>query len=114
MMTINKWIPPTPSSMNVALFDVSQGVSRSASGCAVMDRTGVKRRLELSWAYMSGWNLQLLLERVVGFFDVVYPDPQTGTDRSMTCYCSEKTTGILRMQDGNPVWTDVKMTWTER
>ena len=114
MLTVNGWTAPAPSGMHAALFDVSQNISRSASGCAVIDRTAAKRRLELTWAHMTGTDLAALLEQLSGFFEVVYPDPQTGTARSMTCYCSEKTTGIMRMQDGNPVWTDVKMTWTER
>ena len=114
MLIVNGWEAPAPSAMNVALANVSQNISRSASGNAVMDRSAVKRRLELNWAHISGENLAALLGHTGGFFDAVYPDPLTGQMRSMRCCCSEKTTGILRMQDGSPVWTDVKMTWTER
>ena len=93
---------------------MSQNISRSASGRAVLDRTAVKRRLELTWAYLSGEDLAALLDAAGGFFEVCYPDPQTGQARTMQCCCSEKATGILRMRDGAPVWTDVKMTWMER
>lgn len=114
MLTVNGSAIPAPSRMSVAVFDVSSGVSRTASGGAVIDRTAVKRRLELSWAHIDGNALSVLLGQLGGFFDVAYPDPQSGNMRSMQCYCSEKIAGILRMSDAGPVWTDVKMIWTER
>lgn len=114
MLTVNGSAIPAPSKLSVAVFDVSGGVSRSASGGAVIDRTAVKRRLEISWAHMAGDALSMLLGQMGGFFDVAYPDPQSGNMRTMQCYCSERIAGILRMGDAGPVWTDVKMTWTER
>ena len=48
------------------------------------------------------------------FFTAAYPDPQTGGIRAMICYCGDRATGILRMENGKPVWTDVEMNWIER
>lgn len=114
MLTVNGQAVPSPSQMKVAVFEALGGVNRNAAGNAVMDLSAVKRRLELGWAHMSGEALAALLTAMNGFFEAVYPDPQTGEMRSMTCYCGERTSGVLRMQDGVPLWTDVKMTWTER
>lgn len=114
ILNINGWDVPAPTVMNVSLFHAHENTGRSASGSAVIDRSALKRRLELRWAHLSGENLAALLGKISGFFDVVYPDPLDGQQRSMQCCCSESAGGILRIQDGKPVWTDVKMTWTER
>ena len=114
MLTVNGQAVPPPSRLTAAVFDAAGGVSRHAAGNAGRDVSALKRRLELSWAYMAGGDLAALLAAMNGFFEVVYPEPQTGDARSMTCYCGERTSGVLRMQNGVPLWTDVKMTWTER
>lgn len=114
MLIVNGVNMPAPSGMSAVLTDVGANIIRSASGKAVMDRRVAKRRLDLTWAHLSGAELALLLQETQGFFTVRYPDPMAGTERTMQCCCGEKTTGVLRMQDGAPVWTDVKMSWTER
>lgn len=114
MLMVNGTAVPAPSGMQVAVFDVSSGEVRNAAGNAVIDRTAVKRRLELRWAHIGGDALAALLNEIGGLFEAVYPDPMTGQARAMQCYCSERIAGILRMGDAGPVWTDVKMTWTER
>ena len=64
--------------------------------------------------HISGADLAALLGEIGGLFEAAYPDPVSGQERSMQCYCSERIAGILRMAQGVPVWTDVKMSWTER
>lgn len=116
ILKINGVDMPSPSVMKVNLFDVSSAAERNACGEAVIDRVGTKRRLEIKWAYLSAQDMQRLLAAVGGdtFFEAVYPDPMAGDMRSMTCYCGDRSTGILRMQNGAPVWTDIEMNWIER
>ena len=115
VLKVNGAAVPAPSEMKIAVFDVGSGVSRSASGLAVFDRTGVKRRLELKWNHMDSAALCALLEACgSGFFHVEYPDPQLGGARGMDCCCGDRVTGILRMVNGAPLWKNVEMTWTER
>lgn len=116
MLKVNGADMPPPSAMKVTIFDVSSAVERNASGNAVVDRVAVKRRLDLKWAHLGADNLQLLLQAIGGngFFTASYPDPQTGSARTMECYCGDRATGVLRMVDGVPLWTNVEMTWTER
>lgn len=114
MLMVNKMAISAPTGLKVTVFDVGAEVSRNAAGNAVMDICAEKRKLDLQWAHMDGAALSALLEAMNGFFEVDYPDPLSGGQRTMFCYCSERTVGILRMVDGEPVWTDVKMVWTER
>lgn len=115
MLKINGSAAPSPSAMQLAIEDVSPAVERSAAGDAVRDFAGTKRRLKLRWAHLTGAQLSALLGAVDGaFFDVDFPDPQTGGTARMRCWCAARSMGVLRMQGGAPVWTDVEMEWMER
>lgn len=115
MLLVNGAAVPAPSAMKIALFDVSSAQERNAAGALVMDRVAVKRRIDLSWARLEGDAFRVLLAAVGnGFFQVSCPDPQTGEMCSMTCCCSERTADILRMENGEAIWTNVEMSWTEK
>lgn len=115
MLEINGVEVPAPSSMKLTLFDVGSTQTRNAAGGVVVDRLGVKRRLDLKWNYLDAADLETLMEQMGTdiFFSVLYPDAQDGM-RQMECYCSEKSAGVLRMRNGVPEWIDVQMCWTER
>ena len=116
VLRVNGVDMPAPSTMKINIFDVSASADRSASGIAVIDRVGTKRKLEMTWAHLTPAQLSALLTAVGEklFFTAEYPDPQTGGMRSMNCYCGDRATGILRMDGNSPVWTDVEMNWIER
>ena len=115
-LLVNQTAVPSPSEMTVEIFDVSGGVERSAGGSALIDRVAVKRRLELTWAHLSGVELRGLLSAVgaAPFFEATYPDPQTGAARTMTCYAEERAAAVQRVTNGVPVWQGLKMRWIER
>ena len=115
VLTINGAEAPSPSTLKVSIFEVGSSQTRSASVRLVVDRVAVKRRLTLAWAHLSPKELGELLGAVGGaFFSVAYPDPETMTQRTMTCRCGESSAGILQIRDGKPVWTDVQMEWIEQ
>ena len=82
----------TPSKFSVNVYDVSSEASRNAMGEIMIDRVGVKRKLEMEWPALSNDAVAMLLSVVTDiFFTVTYPDPITGTDRTITCYCGDRT-----------------------
>lgn len=115
MLKINGTNAPSPSALSVAIEDVSSPVERSASGDAVRDYTGTRRRLKLRWAHLTGAQLAALLAAVdAAFFDATFPDPVTNAAATARCWCASRSMGVRRMQNGAPVWTDVEMEWIER
>ena len=115
MIWINDNLIPTPSSLRVTLEEIGPAAERSASGAAVMDFVGARRTLKLGWAHLGGAALQALLAAVDGqFFEVRYPDPADGAVREMECWCAARSMGVLRMENGAPVWTNIEMEWKER
>ncbi len=116
MLLVNNRAVRAPSSLNLTIEDVGAGVSRSASGQALCDRVGIKRRLSLAWAHMSMKELAELLADThdTAFFTVRYPDALAGGMREMQCYCESRTLGLMRMAGDEPLWTNVEMEWAEK
>lgn len=114
MITVGGEGIPSPSEMKVTLEALGTGELRAASGRMVIDRMGRKRRLHLKWAYLTQDELAAMLGRMgEGFFSASYPDPLTGTMRTMRCYSPEPTAGVFRVEGGKAAWKDVEMEWAE-
>ena len=113
---MNQRAVPSPSALEVSVFDVNGTVERNARGDTVIDRVATKRRLDLEWAHLSGGDMAALLAAVgeEGFFEAAYPDPETGKTRTMTCYAEERSAAVLRVENSAPVWHGLKMRWVER
>ena len=115
MLKVNGVKVASPSELRVRIFDVGAEPERTANGGLTADRVAVKRALSLRWAALSTTQMGALLGAVgEPFFSVTYFDPTTGADRTMDCRSGEKSAGVLIMRDGEPVWSDVEMEWTEK
>ena len=114
VLTVNGAAVKSPSELKVSVFEVGSGELRSASGALVKDVVAKKRRLSLRWAHLAPSELGALLRQVGGAqFSAVYPDPEDGLRTAQFC-CGEASAGVLRVDGGSPVWTDVQMEWIER
>lgn len=118
MMQINGTAVKSPSEMLITITDAATRVDRNAAGLAVIDRTGRKRRLEITWAYLTNAELNTILTNagVSGvFFTVQYYDPETGAARTGTFYAAQQTMGMQRYSGTSAVgWEDVKLDLMER
>lgn len=115
MLKINGTAAPTPSALRVTIEDISAQTERNAAGNTVMDFTGVRRQLKLKWAHLTVAQLQAILLVVnSGFFEITYPDPMDGADKSIECYCANRSMGVMHMREGIPMWTEIEMEWIER
>ena len=115
VLTVNGAEIPTPSELQVSIFEIGSGEMRTISGNLVSDRVAVKRKLSLRWAHLTPVELGSLLGKISdAFFEVTYPDPMDAADRAITCRCGESTAGVLQIRAGQPVWVDVRMEWIER
>ncbi|MBQ7455203.1 MAG: hypothetical protein IJS53_02060 [Clostridia bacterium] len=115
LLTINNADMPAPSSLTVRLEDGDASVRRALDGTACVRRTGVRRALTCQWSFLSGSDLSTLLTACTGSaaLTVAYPDPATGERRSMSAVCSERSVGMLRQSQSGPVWTQVRLSFTE-
>lgn len=115
MITVNGTTIKTPSKLSVGIYDVSKNADRNASGDILIDRVAVKRKLEMEWGALTNAQISTLLSAITAvFFTVVYPDPQTGTDKSITCYVGDRAAPMYREISGVPLWEGLKMNFIEK
>lgn len=116
MIRINGVEMPSPTVFGVGISDISSEDSkRNANGDMLIDRVATKRKIELSWDFISFEDMSKLLKLVKDvFFEVTYPDPQEGHIIAKTFYVGDRNTYVAVMKDGKPVWKDVKFNLIER
>lgn len=114
MISINGVTIPAPTNYNVGIQDISKA-ERNARGTMIMEIIATKRKIDMTWMHLSKTQYQQLLDLVSNtFFDVRYPDPQTGTSRTGTFYVGDRTLGGLDYIDGVMHWRDCKFSVIER
>lgn len=115
MITINGTAISTPSQFSVSIEDVSKA-DRNANATIIIERIATKRKLELSYNYLSNSALSTLLSAISTdvFFTVVYPDPWTGANRSGTFYVGSRSAGSMDYIDSTIRWKDIKFNFIEQ
>jgi hypothetical protein len=114
MIKINGVEIPTPSDYQVDIMDLSKA-ERNARGTMIIERITTKRKLELTWKYLSKEDLSNLLSKLTSvFFTVTYIDPQTGGTISGTFYVGDRSAGAMDYIKGNIRWKDIKFSLIER
>lgn len=105
---------PTPSSYDVGILDISKA-ERNASGYMIIERIATKRKLTISYAWLTSANLSKVLQAVSGAsFSVNYLDPQVGGFRSAEFYSGDRNLGMVSFIGGAPVYKDIKFELIER
>jgi hypothetical protein len=114
MIEINGVEIPSPSEFNIGIQDISKS-ERNASGTMIMEIITTKRKLELSYKYLTKDQLASLLSAInSAFFTVTYTDPEDNAEKTITCYKGDRTCGVLDFQNSIPRYKDVKVNFIER
>jgi len=114
MIKVNGVELPTPSTYIVGIQDISKA-QRNARGTMIIERIATKRKIELSWTYLSKEQLSIVLNLVSPvFFEVEYIDPQENRRKTGTFYCGDRSVGALDYRNGNIRWKDIKFNLIER
>jgi len=106
-----------PTTFNVTVADLDNGETsgRTADGRMYRDRIAVKRKLEMSFGMLKWEELSAILQLVKDeFFEVYYPDTESGQYETRTFYCGDRTAGIAVLQDNVYYWNGLKLTLVER
>lgn len=114
MIKINSVTIPTPSDYTVGIMDISKA-ERNATGEMIIERIATKRKLDLSWKYISQDDLSDLLNKITAvFFTVEYPDPQTGVLKTGTFYVGDRSAAAIDYRSGVMRWKDIKFNFIEK
>jgi hypothetical protein len=105
---------PTPSDFQVGIMDISKA-ERNAIGYMIIERIATKRKLSISYAYLTSQQMTQVLQAVSGTsYPVNYLDPQTGSFRTATFYCGDRNMGMISYVNGVPYYKDIKFDLIER
>lgn len=114
MIKINTVTIKTPQRCTIGIEEVSK-IERNANGDALIDRMAVKRKIEMKWGALSNSDCSTILTAVSNvFFQVDYPDPESGTEETIVCYASKKTAPMLKYDNSTPYWEELSLTLMER
>ena len=115
MLKINGVAVAAPKVFKVDISDIDGETNRNAKGDMIRDRVATKRKLNCEWAPLTMVQISTLLKAVKGvFFTVEYPDPMEGSFITKTFYVGDRTTPMLYMKDGGPMWEGLSMNFIER
>ena len=115
MIKINGMTLRSPKSLQANIYDVSKTADRNAEGTMMIDIVASKRKLEIEWGPLTPAQSSAILTAVQSkFFSVTYPDPETGADKTITCYKGDRTSPIMRYTAGVPLWSGLKMSLIEQ
>ena len=91
---------PTPSEFQVGYMDVSKA-ERNANGTMIIERVATKRKLFITYAYISENDASLILKQIAPTtYTVVYMDPQTRSMKSGSFYCGDRNLGMIDYING--------------
>ena len=114
MIKVNGVVISTPSDFSIGIMDITKA-DRNANGTMIIERIATKRKLELSYKYLSQSDLSTLLTAISGtFFTVEYPDPQTGALATKTFYVGDRNAGSIDYRSGVMRYKDIKFNFVEQ
>lgn len=106
---------PSPTDMQVGINDIVKA-DRNTNGTMIAERVATKRKLEISYKYLSAADTKTVLSTIQAsfFFSVQYTDPLTGATRTGTFYAGDRSAGVMDVRAGVPRYQDVKFNFIER
>ena len=82
---------PDPSEYSGADSALDASGERDATGYLHRDMVATKHPLKLKWSAMDWDMMCTILSMLTGpAFEFTYPDPSTGTSKTMTAYCGDR------------------------
>lgn len=114
LININGVELPAPSKYDVGIMDINKA-ERNAKGTMIIERITTKRKIQLSWKYLTRNQLQSIFNLIKNtYFDVEYVDPQTADLKTGTFYTGDRNVGAMDYFDGEIRWKDIKFNIIER
>lgn len=114
LIRINGVDIPTPSDYTPGIQDLVKA-ERNANGTMIIERITTKRKLEMTWKYLSAADLSTILNAISEvFFTVEYWDAQDNAMKTGTFYVGDRKAPMLDFKNGVPRWKDIAFNFIER
>ena len=113
LVTISGVALPTPTDFQVGYMDVSKA-ERNANGRMIIERIATKRKLFLTYAYVTESDATSILKAISPTsYTVTYLDPQTRNLKSGQFYCGDRQLGMIDYINERPRYRDLNFNLIE-
>jgi hypothetical protein len=114
LITIGGVAIPTPTEYTIGVMDISKA-ERNANGNMIIERITTKRKISISYAFLTASSLKTILTAISPtFYNVTYLDPVNNTFVTSSFYAGDRNMGMIDFQDGVARYKDVSFDLVER
>lgn len=106
---------PAPLPFTVTISDQDLNSDTDANAELHRNRVAVKRKIDLEWGALTWSEISKLLKAIKDvFFEVTYPDPETGEYETKTMYVGDRSAPTCVVEDGEIYWLGLKANLVEK
>ena len=97
---------PSPTELSLSYMDLSKA-DRNANGRMIIERIATKRKLAVTYAFITAANLSTVLKAISPtYYSLYFLDAQTNTMQTGSFYCGDRNFGVIMWNDGSPYYKD--------
>lgn len=113
ILQINGVEMPTPSSLTVMEYDITEG-ERDSTGTMHLDLIATKNKVECSWKHLTQTEMSTILSAISQLtFSVGFVNPTSGSAKTATYYKGDRTIPVMRVVNGVNQYQDFKVNFVE-
>lgn len=116
ILQINGADIPAPKICKVGISDQDLNSDTDSNGNLHRNRVTIKRKISNEWGPLTWPEISKILTSIKDvFFNVTYPDPQTGKFETKKMYVGDRTVPIAVLQeDGSIIWEGLTADFVEK
>lgn len=107
---------PAPKKCQVGIADQDYNSDTDSNGNLHRNRVAVKRKISNEWGPLTWKEISKILTSIKDeFFNLKYPDPQTGKYETKKMYVGDRTAPIaVEQDDGSIIWEGLTADFVEK
>lgn len=105
-----------PKTCKIGISDQDYNSDTDSNGNLHRNRVAIKRKISNEWGPLTWTEISRILTSIKDvFFNVTYPDPQTGKYETKRMYVGDRTAPIAVLQDdGSIMWEGLTADFVEK
>ena len=116
ILKINGAEIPAPKTCKIARSDQDYNSDTDSNGNLHRNRVAIKRKISNEWGPLTWAEISKVLTSIKDvFFNVTYPDPETGKYETKRMYVGDRTAPIVViLDDGSIMWEGLTADFVEK
>lgn len=115
ILEINDTVIPSPTRIQVIISDQDLNSDTDANMELHRNRVAVKRKISCEWKSLTWDEIKTILTAIKDvFFNIRYPDPETGNFETKVFYVSDRTAPVLVTKGDSIIWEGLACDFVEK